>query len=425
MTNRKTFLDPEAGPVIGKVASFIDELRPLQGERLADVEKALADMVARDPIESDRRLRIELVRTVAYSQPPQLKGGVDPEELRRTLFAAVWDAHTTGGREGDLFSMDRETLLESIASRFEIDPADIGDALFADTPAERRLFFPSGERETVAREAIRTVNLERLRAGLRDAVGLSLQFPARSTGGTDYVRLLWDARRFGLMYDASQAGNSITMDLSGPYTLFAKTTMYGNRLFEFTRQVLEYAGGEWKLRVDLLVREKGGKTNIRNFWLDASLRSFFVAIDRDPVMSVRSGDEEAFQKYFLKLSSAWRLQYEGALVPLQGKGRTFVMVPDFVARLPHSSIEVLIEIVGFWKAEYLQKKMEKVRLLGNRRLMLIVNSKLSVTREELLVPENDLVRAYFYAGRAELKLVAELVAKELESIASGHINRDA
>jgi predicted nuclease of restriction endonuclease-like RecB superfamily len=92
------------------------------------------------------------------------------------------------------------------------------------------------------------------------------------------------------------------------------------------------------------------------------------------------------------------------------------MVPDFVARSSHSATEVLIEIVGFWKREYLEKKMEKIRLLGSRRLVLIVNSNLSVSREELLVLGDDRVRVFFYSNRTELKRVAETVAEELQRI---------
>ena len=92
------------------------------------------------------------------------------------------------------------------------------------------------------------------------------------------------------------------------------------------------------------------------------------------------------------------------------------MAPDFVARSSRSAIEVLIEIIGFWKKEYLEKKVEKIRLLGDRRLVLVVNSKLAVSRDELMVRGDKHVHVFFYDSRTELKQAAENTVKELQSI---------
>lgn len=416
MTGRMSFLDPGSPELVDKVASMIDELRLLEGERVADAEMALADMVTRDASEHDRRLRAELVRTVATRRTPQIPAAVDPEDLRRALFEAAWEA---GGAVvgDDLFSPDRDTICNAVAGGFGIDPADLPAAMFADTPGERRLEFPAGERSEVAREALRTLNLERLRMGLRRAVRAKLRMPARTAGDASYVRLLWGAKRLGLMFDAVEEGGSIILEVSGPYVLFERTTMYGNRLFEFTRRVLEHAGREWSLNVDLLVPGAGRREALRTCPFDASLRSWFVTGDQTQVETARSGDEEAFQKYVARLSPAWHLDYEGALLPLGAEGRRLLMVPDFVARSPATREEVLVEIVGFWKREYLEKKIEKIRLLGNRRVMLVVNSRLSVSREDLPGAGNDLVRVFFYEGREELKHVAGMIVEELHAIA--------
>jgi len=93
------------------------------------------------------------------------------------------------------------------------------------------------------------------------------------------------------------------------------------------------------------------------------------------------------------------------------------MVPDFVARSSRSSTEVLIEIIGFWRRDYLEKKIEKIHLLGNRRLVLLVNSNLSVSWEELVATNADAVRVLFYSNREELKEAAKSLAEDLESSA--------
>lgn len=416
--SRKSFLDPRSAMLVEKVARVIDELRPFEGERAVDVEEAVADMGVHDVNESDRRLRTELVRTVTSGRAPELPLDLDPEDLRIALFTEMWNRGAAAGLVGDdLFAGDRDGICSAVASRLGIDPAQVEDAMFADTPGERRLTFPEGERDAVAREAIRAVNLERVRRGLRQAVWVTLRIPARTQGGSPYVRLLWGAKRLGLMYDAIDVGDSIVMNIAGPYALFSRTTMYGNRLFEFVRLVLENAGTGWLLKADILFRERNRPDTLRNVWLDASMGAYFVESCHEPLTTLRSGDEEAFQRYFLQCSQLWRLDYEGALVVVGAEQKRTLMVPDFVARCPLTPTEVLVEIVGFWKREYLEKKIQKVRLLGDRHAVLIVNKKLSIAREEIIAQETDLVHVFFYSKREELKQVARLVAEILHRIA--------
>lgn len=151
--------------------------------------------------------------------------------------------------------------------------------------------------------------------------------------------------------------------------------------------------------------------------LDASSGSLFFGENPEPPTPFRSGDEEAFQKYFTKNAPHWSLVYEGALVLLGDSAGKLLMVPDFVARSPRSSTEVLVEIMGFWRRDYLEKKIEKIRLMGERQLVLIVNAKLSVSREELVAPNADAVRVFFYSNREELKRAAATLAEDLEEIA--------
>ena len=64
MMNRRSFLNPHDNTLVEKIGRFIDELRPLDGERAADEGEVLARILARDKNESDRRLRLEILRTV-------------------------------------------------------------------------------------------------------------------------------------------------------------------------------------------------------------------------------------------------------------------------------------------------------------------------------------------------------------------------
>lgn len=63
--------------------------------------------------------------------------------------------------------------------------------------------------------------------------------------------------------------------------------------------------------------------------------------------------ESGFAERFEKLETPWTLEREVDLVPVPGG----VIIPDF--RLVHEDgRSVLVEIVGYWRPEYLKKKFE-------------------------------------------------------------------
>jgi len=414
----KGFLDPHNATVAEKVSNMIGDLREFEGERLTDAEEAVAQMMTRDQKEEDRRLRVELLRTVSSSRMIDLPAGLDPEEIRKEIFTTAWKrGYLPAVPDVGLFSADRESVLQTAAASVQVEPGLLNEAMFADTPGERRLVFPPAESRQATTEAVRALNRERLRLMLRKTLRLTLRVPARTHGQASYVQLLWGAKRLGLMIDASRIADMLLLDIAGPHALFARTTMYWNRLFQFALLVLQHAGGDWSLRAELLSHAINRPEAVRNLLLDASSSPFFFRENPEPSTALRSGDEEAFQKYFTKNAPHWNLVYEGALVLLRGGARKLLMVPDFVARSSRSSTEVLIEIIGFWRRDYLEKKIEKIHLLGNRRLVLIVNSNLSVSREELVATNADAVRVLFYSNREELKEAAKSLAEDLESSA--------
>jgi predicted nuclease of restriction endonuclease-like RecB superfamily len=410
------FLSPGSERTMGLIRCCLDELQSLEGEKLGDAEEALAAMTLPGDGEEVRRLRKELLHAVTERKGDPRLGTIDPEELRIALFASVWSAGQPTGMVGDdLFSGDREGISRSIGRQFDIDAARVPEALFADTPAEQRVSVPQVDNGDLAERALREVNLERLKQALRRAVRLTLELPSRAEPGASYVTLLWGAKRLGLMYEVSEGIRSVTLDVFGPYGLFSRTTMYGNRLFDFSRVALGQGGREWSMRVELLTSVGVRTTALGTLRLDASMRSCFVD-DRAPAkLPMRSGDEEAFRNYFSRAAGGWKLDYEGAILVAGDRKHRVIMVPDFVARRENPPAEAFIEIVGFWKRDYLERKMAKAGLFRDRRLMLIVNSKLAVSREDIEHLERTGVRVFFYAGRQALKNTALAVAEELSN----------
>jgi predicted nuclease of restriction endonuclease-like RecB superfamily len=85
--------------------------------------------------------------------------------------------------------------------------------------------------------------------------------------------------------------------------------------------------------------------------------------------------EESFAQRWSKTKTEWRLEREVDLIPIPGS----VMIPDF--RLVHpDGREFLLEIVGYWRPEYLQKKFSQVRKAERDNLILAVSERLNLTK---------------------------------------------
>ncbi len=410
-------LNPADAPTLQLIHRLTEELLPFDGRPLQELESAVMEMNLHEGKESIRKLRSELTQAVVEGKPADIEGDLDPSEIRVRLFGSVWECglgFLTAKK--DLFA-STEDVLAATARHFGLPPESIMDKLFADTPGERRVTFPSGDTEALAAGAIHQVNLLRLKQRLRKALGMTLVLPLSTKENSPYVSIFWQLKREGLMYDGVRSGSSLaTLSISGPYTLFERTTAYGNRLFNFCRSLFTLRGADWAATVDLMAQAADGTAQLAKASLDARMSVLFVGQESEPAVSVtRSGDEEAFRKYFEKLETGWSLSYEGALVPMddQTVSAHRFMVPDFVARRKGSGDEVLIEIVGYWRPEYLRRKVEKVMLAKGRRIILLVNRKLLLGQEEEVALWEAGVRVMYYEGREQLKESAREVARLL------------
>ena len=71
----------------------------------------------------------------------------------------------------------------------------------------------------------------------------------------------------------------------------------------------------------------------------------------------------------------WVLEREVDLIPIPGS----VMIPDF--RLVHPDGRTyLLEIVGYWRPEYLQKKFYQVRTAERNDLILAISERLNLDK---------------------------------------------
>ena len=85
--------------------------------------------------------------------------------------------------------------------------------------------------------------------------------------------------------------------------------------------------------------------------------------------------EAAFADRWQSLKTEWVLEREVDLIPIPGS----VMIPDF--RLVHPDGRTfLLEIVSYWRPEYLQKKFAQVRRAQSDNLILAISERLNLEK---------------------------------------------
>ncbi len=85
--------------------------------------------------------------------------------------------------------------------------------------------------------------------------------------------------------------------------------------------------------------------------------------------------EASFADKWNALKSCWALEREVDLIPIPGS----VMIPDF--RLVHpDGRSFLLEIIGYWRPEYLQKKFAQVRRAQCDNLILAISERLNLDK---------------------------------------------
>lgn len=117
---------------------------------------------------------------------------------------------------------------------------------------------------------------------------------------------------------------------------------------------------KWKIEADVSL----GRVNRRVYRLELA---------NYPNLLTYGVDEEKFdssveERFFKEFSSAvkdWKITREPE--PLSVSGRLYV--PDFL--LTKGELKVYVEIVGFWTREYLRRKLEKLRGVKEKFLVLV------------------------------------------------------
>jgi predicted nuclease of restriction endonuclease-like RecB superfamily len=273
---------------------------------------------------------------------------VPPERVREVLFCARAEQTT------------RALALDQAAAALAVDRSSLDRLLFADLPGERRLCAP--EVIPSPQEIVLRTNQLIVRSLLFHARRVRI----KAAGATR--PLVRQAKLRGLLCSVTQSNEPI-LEVSGPFTLFRHTLLYGRALGELVGFLPHCA--TFKLRADCVLRGESAQLDL------ASGDPIFPAESPKPCDSKL---EERFARDVRKAAPDWDLVREPSPVPVAGT----LIFPDFLLRHRlHRERSFMVEIMGFWSADYVTRKLDLLRQANLANLILCLDEARGCSDGEL------------------------------------------
>lgn len=281
---------------------------------------------------------------------------VDPIELRRKIFQAaqIYGLATTAAK--------RAEILSRIASESGLTVDQVEEAFYGDLDGELILREVASLSDT---ELLAEYNLSLTQTLLFNCTELSF-----SASG-NWQRTFHALKKLGLIYDVTPE-NGYTVKIDGPASLFKLTRRYGVAIAKLLPIIV--ANNEWTLSAKVFWKYDN---EIYNFKIDSKKHGALLKKPYMPVVSYDSEAEEKFASQFEALNSDWTLRREPEPVPA-GKQ---VIIPDF--SMERSGVKIYVEIMGFWTESYLLRKIEKLKQVGVK-MLLLVNEALACEKLSVL-----------------------------------------
>jgi predicted nuclease of restriction endonuclease-like RecB superfamily len=347
------------------IACFQEALGTTQGELERQLQELEGDS-------TDYRLKRGLAHLLKSLCELEVVSPLEPQLLRERVFALSAQSIPSSHQSHQVLSSLALQLSHELER--EVLPAQIRTGLYADLAENRiltRFDAPTPE------ELLHRYNLSQVQGVFYRASHLTLNAHRNVPG--EYKLLFRYLKLFQLMaYIEGDADHGFTITIDGPTSLFNPSTRYGLAIAKLIPALLHVT--KWSLSATLQTRDfytNNWKTGRFSLNSDCGLVSHYP-----PGKPYDSMLEAAFADRWDALKTDWVLEREVDLIPIPGS----VMIPDF--RLVHPDGRTfLLEIVGYWRPEYLQKKFAQVRRAECNNLILAISERLNLEKAGVKVSD--------------------------------------
>jgi hypothetical protein len=305
---------------------------------------------------------------------------VPPKQARALVFGAAAGS-----------DCPRAAVLAEVAASLDVSTESLESSLLADLEGERLLMSPP-EGFGVERLAV-AANLAIVCAHLRRAVRVRI----RAAGNT--APLLRHARQSGLicvaLQEAAPAPHALALEVSGPFSLFRHTEVYGRALAALLPR-LTYCQ-EYELIAECL--------------LGPDRSTAILQVHSGDPLGHGGGEDEREAPSARRLSallsrSAPRYRCSFVKEPLEVSG--MLLFPDLTV-VDEASPRLVwhIELVGFWTPASVSTKAAKLRRSGFWRYILCIDERRRCADGELPDDPNLLL----YEGRVRAHVLLDALAR--------------
>ena len=310
----------------------------------------------------------------------EIMSPLEPQELRRRIFELSAQVIPSQQVTKQTLTKLADKLTEEL--KREVLPSQITTGLYADLMENRILT----EFESPTPEAlIHRYNLSQVQGIFYRASHMTLKVHRNDPG--EYKLLFRYLKLFQLMsYIEGDVDYGFTITVDGATSLFGTSTRYGLAIAKLLPALLHVT--KWSLNATLVEKDTYSKQKrIGLFTLDSDcgLVSHYPA-----GKMYDSAIESSFAERWAELKTEWKLEREVDLIPIPGS----VMIPDF--RLVHPDGRTyLLEIVGYWRPEYLRKKFSQVRQANCENLILAISERLNLEKAGVKVSDTPALTVWF------------------------------
>jgi predicted nuclease of restriction endonuclease-like RecB superfamily len=345
-------------------AELIEVFRSAQSNTRGHLNRQLQELEGEETDYRIKRGLAHLLSADAFSTFETVSP-LDPGELRQRVFAL--SAQRPPSPAATQATLERLSTTLSQELGREVLPAQIESGLFADLTENQILtaFDPPTPEALLHR-----YNLSQVQGIFYRASQVTINAHRNDPG--EYKLLFRYLKLFGLMtYIEGDADHGFTLAIDGPTSLFKPNTHYGLKLAMMLPALLHVT--KWDLTATLQQKDAySGKTRTGRFSLAADCD---LVTHYPPGKTYDSMLEAGFCDRWAKTKTDWQLEREVDLIPIPGS----VMIPDF--RLVHPDGRTfLLEIVGYWRPEYLKKKFSQVRQSNRDDLILAISERLNLEK---------------------------------------------
>lgn len=371
-------------------ADLIQLFQGQVGQTQGDLNRQLQDLEGEDTNYRIRRGLAHLLRNhfATFEQISPL----EPEELRQRIFTLAAQTAPSPDHSQRIYAQISQQLSQELDREVTVD--EVRQGLYADLQENRILTtFDAPEADAL----LHRYNLSQTQGVFYKASDLVMHLYRNDPG--EYKLMFRYLKLFRLMtYIEGDADQGFTITIDGPASLFKPSTRYGVDIAKLIPAILHVS--RWRLTATLQIKDTySQQVRSRQFTLDSDCG---LVTHYPPGKPYDSMIEESFVNRW-PTDSPWKLEREVDLIPIPGS----VMIPDF--RLVHADgREYLLEIVGYWRPEYLRKKFAQVRKSDRTNLILAISERLNLEKAGVDVNQVPVPMVWF-KNKLQPKAVLEIL----------------